>query len=70
MSRHTIVAIFLVACCCYGTTLVAKQRSAAESAAAAHARTHKTEAKIQADARDHRLQEQAPAQADVPVTEA
>ena len=35
MSRHTLVAAFLIACCCYGTTLLADQRQEADRAATA-----------------------------------
>ena len=67
MSRQTIVATFLVACCCYGTVLIAQQRDA-EAASAAHVRSHGDEAKVQADARDSSLP--TPPDADVPATEA
>lgn len=35
--KHTLVAAFLIACCCYGTTLLAEQRKDAERAAATQA---------------------------------
>ena len=71
MSRHshTLVAVFLVACCCFGTVLIAQQRDA-EAATAAHVRSHGDEAKVQGDAGDSSLPTQAPTDADVPAEEA
>jgi hypothetical protein len=41
MSGQTLVAAFLIGCCCYGTTLVAQQRTAIESALRATAPAHR-----------------------------
>jgi len=68
MNRHTLVAVFLVSCCCYGTTLVAQQRHAGQAHATPRATSSHAEAVREADAKAS----PAPAaeQADAPVVNA
>jgi hypothetical protein len=50
MSRQTLVAAFLISCCCYGTTLLAQQRNAERDAATHAPSSMKSDAKSQAEA--------------------